>query len=331
MPRLAPAEQQTGIPMSKPHWIGVDLGGTKTLAGVFDQDFELAGRAKEATPHDQGPEVVFEKIARAVERALEEAKVAPDQVGGLGLGVPGQIDPHTNRVIYAPNLDWHDVDPAKYVPKAWSWPVFIENDVRIGTFGEWKHGAAKGAKHVLGVFAGTGVGGCLIFDGKLYHGFNNTAGEIGHTIINWRKGTELESVAGRRSMMKRAKDVLDDAPKRVRKEWKGVDIEGMKSSQLAEFYQRDDPIAVQLVDDAARALGAEIGGLINLLSPEVIVLGGGVAGALGESFVERVWEIACRYTLPKATDGVHLVAAALKDDSGIIGAAALAKSRVTGE
>lgn len=314
--------------MSEQFWIGVDLGGTKTLAGVFNEHFKLVGRAKEATPFDQGPGAVFEKIGKAVERALEDAGVHHNLVAGLGLGIPGQIDPTTNRVKYAPNLNWRDVDPLLHIPKAWKWPVYIENDVRVGTFGEWKHGSAKGAKHVLGIFVGTGVGGCLILDGKLYHGFNHNAGEIGHTIVHWRKGTELEAVAGRRSMMKRAKDLLDDAPKRMAKEWKGVDLAAVKSSQLAEFYLRDDPVAVQLVDDAARALGAEIGGLINLLSPEIIVLGGGVAGALGESFLERVWEIARRYALPGATEGVRLVAATLQDDSGIIGAAALAKARV---
>jgi glucokinase len=317
--------------MSKPYWIGVDLGGTKTLAGVFDESFKIVGRAKEATPHDQGPAVVFEKIGKAVERALGEAGVKPDQVAGMGLGIPGQIDPVNNRVIFAPNLDWHNVDPVQHMPKSWTWPIAIENDVRVGTFGEWKHGAAKGARHVLGVFAGTGVGGAVIFDGKLYHGFNYNAGEIGHTIVHWRKGTSLEDIAGRRNMMKRAKELLADAPKMVRKAWKGVDLDAMKSSQLAEFYQKDDPIAVQLVDDAARALGAMIGGLINLLSPEVIVLGGGVAGALGESFVERVWEIANRYTLPGAANSVRLVPAALEDDSGIIGAASMAKSRIGGD
>ena len=317
--------------MSERHWIGVDLGGTKTLAGVFDDNLKLLGRAKEATPHDQGPAIVFEKVGRAVERALSEAKVDPTNVSGLGFGIPGQINPTTNRVVYAPNLNWRDVDPAAHVPKSWTWPVVIDNDVRVGTFGEWKHGAAKGARHVLGVFAGTGVGGALILDGKLYHGFNYNAGEIGHTVIHWRKGTTLEDVAGRRNMIKRAKAALADAPKMVRKAWKGVDLDGMKSSQLADIYERDDPIAVQIVDDGARALGTEIGSLINLVSPEVIVLGGGVAGALGESFVERVWEIATRYTLPGATNGVRLVPAALADDSGIIGAAALAKSRIAGE
>jgi glucokinase len=242
--------------------------------------------------------------------------------------LPGQIDPQAQRVKSAPNLGWRDIDVRSHLSASWSWPTFIENDVRVGTFGEWKHGAARGARHVLGVFAGTGVGGALILDGKLYQGFNHNAGEIGHIIIHWRKGTDLEAVAGRRSIMKRASELIADAPKRVRKEWKGVELESAKSSLLAEYYQRDDPIAVQLVDDAARAIGVAIASVLNLLSPELIVLGGGVAGALGESFLERVWEIASRYALPGATHGVRFVAAELQDDSGIIGAAAYARECV---
>jgi glucokinase len=314
--------------MSDAHWIGADLGGTKILVGLFDDTMRVVARTKEATPPPaQGPTAVFERLGRAVERVLQESGVSADRVRGMGLGVPGQIDSGARRVKFAPNLDWRDLDLRPHLPASWTWPTYIENDVRIGTFGEWKHGAARGAKHVLGVFAGTGVGGALILDGKLYHGFNYNAGEIGHIVIHWRKGTGLEEVAGRRNMMKRAAELLNDAPKRVRREWKGVELASVKSSQLAEYYQRDDPIAVQLVDDAARAIGAGVGSVLNLLSPEVIVLGGGVAGALGESFLERVWEIAGRYALPGATDGVRFVAAELKDDSGIIGAAAYARER----
>lgn len=314
--------------MSNPHWIGVDLGGTKILAGVFDDDMKVRGRAKEATPPPGGgPASVFDRIDKAVTKALKDAGVEAEHVRGLGFGVPGQISPGTLKVKFAPNLDWRDVDLNEHLPKAWSWPTYIENDVRIGTFGEWRHGAARGAKHVLGIFAGTGVGGALILDGKLYHGFNYNAGEVGHLVLHWRKGKTLEDLAGRRNMMRYAASLLADAPKRVRKEWKGVELEAVKSSQLAEFFDKDDPIAVQLVDSAAKALGSAIGGLINLLSPEVVVLGGGVAGALGDSFRERVWEIATRYTLPGATDGVKFVAAQLEDDSGIVGAAAYAREQ----
>ena len=129
-------------------------------------------------------------------------------------------------------------------------------------------------------------------------------------------------------MMKRAGEILADSPKRVRKEWKNVDLTGVRSSQLAEFYQRDDPIAVQLVDDSARALGAAIGGIVNFISPEIIVLGGGVTGALGEPYIERIWEIAQRYTLPGAAANIRCIAASLGDDSGVVGCAAYAKYRI---
>lgn len=313
--------------MASPYWIGVDLGGTKILAGLFDSSFNLLARAKQPTNSEQGGPVVFGRIIQCVDSVIAESGIDRTQIAGMGLSVPGQIVPNERIVRYAPNLGWRDFDLSSLFPQSWKWPVFIENDVRMGTYGEWSLGAARGSQHVFGVFVGTGVGGGLILDGKLYNGFNGHAGEIGHIIIHWLKGVELEAIAGRRSLMNRAKAMLDDAPKRVRKEWKGIDLTAVKSSQLADFYQKDDPVAVQLVDDAARALGAAIGSVINLLSPEVVVIGGGVAGALGESFRERIWEIAMRYTLPRAAENVRCVPALLEDDSGICGAAVFARDR----
>ncbi len=180
---------------------------------------------------------------------------------------------------------------------------------------------------MLGIFVGTGVGGGLIINGELYNGFNWNAGEIGHTIVHWRKGTILEAIAGRRSMMQRAGGLLEDAPKKVRKDWKELDPAKVKSSELASLYEKGDMVALQLVEDAAHALGAAVASALNLISPEVVVIGGGVAGALGPSFLERIWEIAQRLALPDVADGVRCVPAALQDDSGIVGAAAYARSR----
>lgn len=313
--------------MSGDYWLGVDLGGTKILCALFDNDLKLLAKSKQPTGAEDGAAGVVGRIAVGVDIVLKEAGIDPALVRGLGLGVPGQIVIGTTTVKFAPNLDWHDVDLAPLLPAAWTWPVTLENDVRMGTYGEFAFGAAKGARNVFGVFVGTGVGGGLILNGELFTGFNGNAGEIGHVIVHWRRGTSLESIAGRKYMMKRAKEVLDDAPKRVRKEWKHVDLAKVRSSQLAEFYQKGDLVAVQLVDDSARALGAAIGGVVNLLSPEVVVIGGGVAGALGDPFIERVWELAQRHTLPGAADNVRFVAASLGDDSGIIGCAAYARAR----
>jgi glucokinase len=305
----------------------VDLGGTKILSALFDDDLKLLAKSKQPTGAADGPAAVAGRVAEGVDAVLKESGIDPAQVRGMGLGVPGQIAIGTTTVKFAPNLDWRDVDVGPLLPAAWKWPVALENDVRMGTYGEFAFGAAKGARDVFGVFVGTGVGGGLILNGELYTGFNGNAGEVGHVIVQWRRGKSLESIAGRKYMMRRAKKTLDDAPKRVRKEWKSVNLDKVRSSQLAEFYQKGDPVAVQLVDDAARALWAAIGGVVNLLSPEVVVIGGGVAGALGDTFIERVWELAQRYTLPGAADNVRCVPAALGDDAGVIGCAAYARSR----
>jgi glucokinase len=312
--------------MSAGYWLGVDLGGTKILSGLFDDDLKLLARSKQPTSSEGGPTAVFARVVTAVEAVLKEGNIDPAQIRGMGIGIPGQIELGTTKVKFAPNLEWRDVDLKPLMPAAWRWPLVVENDVRMGTYGEYAHGAARGARHVLGLFVGTGVGGGLILNGELFTGFNGNAGEIGHLIVHWRQGTELESIAGRRHMMKRAKEKLDDAPKRVRKEWKGVDLSSVRSAQLAEYYQKDDPVAVELIDDAARALGAAIGGVINFLNPQIIVIGGGVTVALGDSFIERIWELAQRYTLPGAANGIRCVPAELGDYSGIVGCAAYAKA-----
>jgi glucokinase len=245
--------------MSGRYWLGVDLGGTKILAGLFDDSLNLLARNKQPTGAEGGPAGVIGRVAQAVEAVMREANVSPAEIGGMGFAIPGQIVPNEPVVRFAPNLDWRDVNVRQLLPAEWTWPVVLENDVRMGTYGEFAFGAAKGARHVFGVFVGTGVGGGFILNGELFTGHNGHAGEIGHVVVNWRKGTTLESVAGRKYQMKRAREILSDAPKLVRKEWKGVDLERVKSSQLASFYEKDDPVAVTIVDDAARAVAAGAG------------------------------------------------------------------------
>jgi glucokinase len=313
--------------MAAPYWLGVDLGGTKIMAGLFDSELAVVARAKQPTNYEEGGPAVFARIVTAVDSLLRDAGATPADVKGMGLAVPGQIVPQSTVVRYAPNLHWRDFDLAPLFPPHWSWPVIVENDVRMGTYGEWQRGAAQGANHVFGVFAGTGVGGGLILDGKLFHGFNGHAGEIGHIIVGWRRGIELEAIAGRRNLMNRAGKLVNDAPKAVRKNWKGVDPAAFKSSQIAEWAEKGDPVIGRLIDEAARAIAAGVGTVVNLLSPEIVVIGGGMTKALGPTFPERIWEIAQRYALPRAAENVRCVMAALGDDAGITGAAAYARDR----
>jgi glucokinase len=313
--------------MPRDHWIGVDLGGTKVLAGLFDDELNLLETAKQPSNASAGPTAVFATVNAVVEAVIAKANIDPATIRGMGFGVPGQITPKSTVVRYAPNLEWRDLDVAPFRPAHWHWPIVLHNDTRMATYGEFARGAAKGCKDVFGIFVGTGVGAGLILNGDLYAGFLGHAGEIGHTVVHWKRGTTVEQVAGRKFMMQTAKAMLDDAPKRVRREWRGVDLDKVKSSQLAEFYQKDDPVAVKVIDDAARAVGAAIASVVNLLSPECVVIGGGVTEALKESFTERVWEFALRGILPKAADGMKFVPAALGDFAGITGCAAYAKGQ----
>jgi glucokinase len=131
--------------------------------------------------------------------------------------------------------------------------------------------------------------------------------------------------------MNRAKEVIEDSPKHVRKNWKGIDPSAFKSSQIAEYAEKGEPVISYLIDEAARAIAAGVGTVVNLLSPEVVVIGGGVTKALGPAFPERIWELAQKYALPRATENVRCVMAALGDDAGITGAAAYAKHRFAGD
>jgi len=167
----------------KEHFMGVDLGGTKILAGVFDADLKCIGRAKVRTKAERGPAEVIERVARCVREAVEECHLQASQIKGVGIGAPGAVDPESGKVIFAPNLQWKGVPLRKDLEKLISLPVFVENDCNICTLGVYETELDCKPKNMIGIFLGTGIGGGLILDGKLYSGFNRTAGEIGHMVI----------------------------------------------------------------------------------------------------------------------------------------------------
>jgi len=173
------------MPESKAEYIlGVDLGGTKIYAGVFDMSLKCVGTSRVSTKPQRSFDEVIERIARCVKDAVDECDLKFDQVKAVGIGAPGAVDTETGRVIFAPNLGWKDVPLKKNLEKILGVPVCAENDGNICTIGV--HHAEFKAKpqDLLGVFIGTGIGGGLILDGHLYSGFNRTAGEIGHMVID---------------------------------------------------------------------------------------------------------------------------------------------------
>ncbi|MBV9462765.1 MAG: ROK family protein, partial [Verrucomicrobiae bacterium] len=164
--------------------VGVDFGATKILAAVFSPKLKLLGQEKKKTEADQGVGGTIRKIAKAIREALIEADSRLEDVAAIGIGAPAPVDPKKGLIIDAPNLGWKNVPLRDELEKVLKVPVFVENDVNVGTLGVQQCGAARGARSVVGIFVGTGVGGGIVLDGEIFSGAGHMAGEIGHMIVD---------------------------------------------------------------------------------------------------------------------------------------------------
>lgn len=315
--------------------IGVDMGGTKILAAVVGADGTILGTAKVPTKAEKGAAAVIDRIARSVQKAIDKSGVAPDSIQALGIGAPGPLDPATGVVIFAPNLGWRDVPLKTELETRTGFPTFVDNDVNVGTLGEHVFGAGRGVQNVVGIFVGTGIGGGIILNGELFHGASKTAGEIGHIVVKAGGprcgcGTRgcLEALASRTAMTKQfQKAIGQDKQASVLSELTGGDLRTIRSGVLAKAVRLNDKLTLKVLKRATKYLGVGIGSIVNFLNPEMIVLGGGVVEALDDTFLARIRAAAERYALPNTLSGVQIVRAALGDDAGILGAAALARQR----
>src|SRR6185369_14560898 len=219
--------------------VGVDFGGTKILAGVFDNSLECLGNAKISTKAQRGSDSVIERIARCVQDAVDEADLSLKQVRGIGLGAPGAVDAETGMVIFAPNLEWHDVPLKKELEKHLGVPVFVDNDCNIAMLGVYVAELKSKPGTAVGIFVGTGIGGGLVLNGELYRGVTHTAGEIGHMILDvdgpkckcGNKGC-FEALASRTAIFQQIKSAVKDGQKTLLTEMLGEDLADLRSGDL---------------------------------------------------------------------------------------------------
>lgn len=313
--------------------VGVDLGGTKILAGIFTPQLKCIGRVKTSTKASRGSDSVIERIARCVEDAVDECDLKLDQVRGIGVGAPGAVDSGTGKVIFAPNLPgWTDVGLKKSLESELGRPVFLENDGNICTLGVYYAELDAKPRNVVGVFIGTGIGAGIIIDGKLYSGSNRSAGEVGHMVLEvggpkcgcGNRGC-FEALAGRQALFKKIQSLVKDGQKTVLTEMLGSDLQDMRSGDLRKAIRRGDKLVERVVEEAAEYIGIGIANLINVLGPDYVVLGGGVIDALEDEMMAIIVETAHDYALPGTSDNIEIVASKLGDDAGITGGAVLAR------
>ncbi len=313
--------------------VGVDLGGTKILAGVFDHSMECVGTAKLSTKSQRGVDRVVERIARSAQDAIDEADLTLKQIAGVGIGAPGAVDFESGTVIFAPNLEgWKDIPLKKGLEKILGVPVFVENDCNISALGVYVAELKSKPRTMVGIFVGTGIGGGLILDGELYSGFGHTAGEIGHMVLEisgpkcgcGNKGC-FEALASRTAIFQQIKAGVKDGQKTLLTEMLGTDLADLRSGDLRKAIRRGDKFVDRIIEGAAEYIGIATANLVNILNPEVVVLGGGVIEALADEMMSVIVETAKDYAMPGALKGVEIIASKLGDNAGITGAAVLAR------
>ncbi len=315
--------------------VGVDMGGTKILSAVIDAGGNILGTSKVSTGADEGTSVVIDRIAESIRKAINKSNVDKASIQAIGIGAPGPLDPETGVVIFAPNLGWRDVPLKAELQARTGLPTFVDNDVNVGTLGEHAFGAAQGVQNVVGIFVGTGIGGGIILKGELFHGASKTAGEIGHIIVKADGprcgcGTRgcLEAIASRTAMAKQfRKAIRKKGKKSVLTKLTNGDLSVIRSGVLVKAIRAKDKLTLKVFKKATKYLGIGIGSVVNFLNPDMIVLGGGVVEALDDTFIDNIRAYAEKYALPNTLNGVQIVRAKLGDNSGILGAAALARQR----
>jgi glucokinase len=317
---------------------GIDLGGTKIEAIVVDGGNTVLGSSRHPTPTSGGPTAVAAELVAAMGAACQAAGVQSSALQGVGIGSPGVVDDATGAVSTARNLpDWEgSFELGAVVSRELGTPVFVGNDVQVATDAEFELGAGRPYRSVLGVMWGTGVGGGLVLDGKPWLG-RGGAGEIGHVVVRidgrrcpcGRKGC-MEAYAGRAAMQARAQQRQEKGEKTdLFKLMKERGRTRLTSAVWAKALERQDKVAVELIDEAIEALGAGIATAQNLLDVEAIVIGGGLGIRLGEPFVQRIRKAMAPHVFNDAHPPDVLVAA-LGDQGGALGAALLVSRRLEG-
>ncbi len=311
--------------------LGIDLGGTKILAAVITGSGDVLSRSKKKTRSQQPQEEILDRIVASAESAIEKSEIPIERISAIGIGSPGPLDPEKGIVLHTPNLNFENAPIAPYVSEKLGIPAFLDNDVNIGTLGEFEYGAGKNKKDVIGIFLGTGIGGGVIINGELVHGKSYNAGEIGHLKVKaggavcgcGNKGC-LEAYASKTAMVRRFQKAVKKGKSTVLTEMIGDDWSKLNSTTFHKAYQQNDPLVVKEIHRAAKYTGIACGSLINVLSPEMIILGGGIMQEFGHQLVERIKMHAKKNCFEMIYNTVEFAPAALGDDSGILGAAALA-------
>lgn len=316
------------------YYVGIDLGGTNIVAGVVDEEYKILSKASVKTNCPRPAEEIMDDMAKVVFEAVEKSGLLLNDIEWVGVGAPGTANVETGTIEYANNLGFENVHMVEYLQKKINKPVHIENDANAAAYGEFLAGAAKGTKHAVCITLGTGVGGGIIIDGKIYSGFNFAGAELGHTVIEvdgvpctcGRKGC-FEAYSSATGLIRMTKEAME--ADKSSKMWEmSKEEDGKVTARLAfDAMRAGDKSAKEVVDKYIKYLAIGIANTINIFQPEILCIGGGVCNE-GDALLIPLKELVKKEVYSRNSGkNTEIVIAKLGNDAGIIGAAFLGQSR----
>ncbi len=308
--------------------IGVDLGGTKINTGIVDERGRIIKSIKVPTLAKEGPYPVIERIKKSIYDVLKEANIKLEDISGIGIISPGPIDSDKGLVINPSNLPgWDHIPIVNLLKEEFKLPVMLDNDANAAALAEYLFGSGRGLKNFIYITVSTGIGGGVIIDGKLYRGTNSNAAEVGHMTIDYN-GPKcncgnigcFEAFASGTGLARFAKEAVKEGRSTLIKKLAGENE--ITAQHVFEAAIQKDSVALELVDKEAFYLGVGISNIITFANPERIAIGGGVSKQW-DMFYDKMMETIKERTLKPMIDVCQIVKSELKDDIGILGAAAI--------
>ena len=311
-------------------YIGVDLGGTKILAGIFDSDHHCLASEKTKTNQEEGYDAVCGQIVETIRSAAELAGIDPAKVNGAGIGAPGSISSDESRVLFAPNLGWRDAPLKADLEAGLGCPVWLGNDCNVAATGIHRLELEAKPNDMVSLFLGTGIGAGIITNGVFLTGATRAAGEVGHMVLDpdgpvCGCGTRgcFEALASRTAIFNKVKSAVNDGAKTLLMDAGDDSVTRIRSGKLRRAIEAGDELAAAVLGETCLYTGVAIANRCNLLNPEVVALGGGLIEQLQADMLPKIRDTALERIMPGARQ-VRIMATALGDDAGITGAAILA-------
>ncbi|MDY0044136.1 MAG: ROK family protein [Syntrophales bacterium] len=315
--------------------LGIDLGGTKILSAVIDQEGRIIARDHSVTPAQLGPEAVIGAVIESVHSCLDQISLPVESLEAIGVGAPGPSNPETGILFTSPNLPgWLNVPIRDIIRDAFKIDTFLINDANAAAVGEHMYGAGKGTNHFIYVTVSTGIGGGVIIDGRLLTGAIGTAGELGHMVID-HNGPPChcgnrgcwETLASGTALARFARERIRDGSRTSLLDHAAGNIQEITAKTVQEAAAAGDNLAKELIEQTGYFLGVGLTNLVNIFNPEVIAIGGGVA-LIGDMLFAPAFDVVKTRAFRSSCEAVRFVPAALGRNSGVIGSAAHALRRI---